>query len=122
MKRLVGIILLLALGGTVMGIPADAATLSPGHQMTPQPTSTAGQATGKPPAPSATKNKIQSAEKILTGQSLSLRLSTTRTKSSSHIPVVPAETRSSTNSATDTPLLHPHPVLSWRSLLPGSIQ
>ncbi len=123
MRRLVGTILLLALGRTVIGIPADAAALSPGQRVTPQPTSTAGQATGNHPAPSATKNKIQAAEKTLTGQSLSLRLlSTTRTQRSNHVPAVPAETRRSTNSATDMPLLHPHPVLSWRSLLPGSIQ
>jgi len=121
MNRLVYTILLLAIGGTAMGIPADAANLSPVHPPIPQPASPAEPVATKHPVPSARKSQIKIVEEVLAGRSPALHLSTAKAGGSSRATAVPAE-GSDTNSATDTPLLHPRPVLDWRSLLPGSIQ
>jgi len=122
MNRLVYTVLLLAIGGTAMSIPADAATLSPPtHPPIPQPVSPAEHVATKHPVHSAIKNKIKIGEEILHGKSPRIHLSTAKAGGSSRTTSAPAEA-SDTNSATDTPLLHPRPVLDWRSLLPGSIQ
>ncbi len=121
MKRMVYTILLLAIGSAAMGISAHAATSSRNHRLTPQPISPAEHAAAKQPAHSATKNRFKIVKQILAGKLLSLRPSTAKAGGSSHIPIAPVET-SGTNSATDAQLLHPRPVLNWRSLLPGSIQ
>lgn len=121
MNRLVYTILLLAIGGTTMGIPADAVTLPPAHPSIQQPASPAEHVTTKHPVHLAINNQIKTVKKIVAARSPPIHLSTTKTGGSSRATAMPAEGHD-TNSATDAPLLHPRPVLDWRSLLPGSIQ
>ncbi len=121
MNRLVYTILLLAIGGTTMSIPADAAALPPAHPPILQPVAPAERVATKHPIHLAIKNKIKIMGEILAGKSPRIHLSTAKAGGSSRTTTAPAEGRD-TNSATDTPLLHPRPVLDWRSLLPGSIQ
>ncbi len=121
MNRLVYTVLLLAIGGTTMGIPADAVTLPSAHPAIPQPISPAEHVTTKHPVHSAINDKIKIIKEVLAARYPPIHLSTAKAGGSSRATTIPAE-GSDTNSATDTPLLHPHPVLDWRSLLPGSIQ
>ncbi len=121
MNRLVYTILLLTIGGTTMGIPADAVTLPPALPSIPQPVSPVEHVTTKHPVHLAINNQIKMVKEVVTARSPPIHLSTAKTGDGSHTPSMSAE-GSDTNSTTDTPLPHPRLVLDWRSLLPGSIQ